>query len=254
MFYDNKIDLQQKDIFIARISNTGKIHIYDCLFRPEKHQVLYESIIEYLKKIVSNRMNKVHQNASSINLEQNKYFKMLVYKLLLAILSQDSCRLYVTRKDSLIQPDSLKSAIRKCVNTYQLEYQISFFESYLSNYKTLRGVLLEYLNYYNPKEKADSKERVKHVNNMYRREQEDLPPEILKKPEFEILEQEYYLLNKILRDPFQNKELEDYYAIGGLETIFNYMDTNEIYNSSKEDLLRCGILSKEEYLKLTRKK
>ena len=35
----------------------------------------------------------------------------------------------------------------------------------------------------------------------------------------------------------------------GLNQVMNYFDANRIYSSSKEDLLRLGIINEEDYIK-----
>ena len=65
------------------------------------------------------------------------------------------------------------------------------------------------------------------------------------------LSQDLYLyaqIDKIKREPFQNKELERWYFSGGTPAILENMDANDIYSRSMEDLLRASIISEQDYL------
>ena len=62
------------------------------------------------------------------------------------------------------------------------------------------------------------------------------------------------ILEKVKREPFQNKELEKWFLIGGREAIMNHMGADEIYSCSMEDLVRAGIISDKDYLEYLYKK
>ena len=159
-----------------------------------------------------------------------------------------------SKKDTQPKPIKLQETIKKCIYTYQINTQFPYFLSQLSNYKTLRGVLLEYLNYNQAFLLKNNLERIKRVNQMFMSDiyqEEATKPS--KTPSFSLTDIECSKIAFILSNPYENEELGYYYKIGGLEKVFHYMDTNDIYNSSYEDLLRCGIISKEDYIKRIRK-
>ena len=57
-----------------------------------------------------------------------------------------------------------------------------------------------------------------------------------------------------MRDDFQNKKMGVLFREGGINLILENMDANDIYSSSKEDLLRAGIIDEKTYFAMQDKK
>ena len=57
-------------------------------------------------------------------------------------------------------------------------------------------------------------------------------------------------IDNIMRGDFQNKKMGYLFREGGRNLILESMDANDIYNSSKEDLLRAGIIDEKAYFAL----
>ena len=56
-----------------------------------------------------------------------------------------------------------------------------------------------------------------------------------------------------MRGDFQNKKMGYLFREGGRNLILESMDANDIYNSSKEDLLRAGIIDEKTYFEMQNK-
>jgi len=247
-FEKNKLNLDWKntDIYIAYIHSSKKIRIFNPLFKPSKDPYFYESILYDLKKTIQERMDNVYKSATQKLF--SKDFERLSYKILKSILSNDAYRLKLTSVSSKIYPAILKDYLQRCDTIPVLNSAFPYILNYLRDYKTLRILLLEYMNCHDQEAIYSTKTRLKFINshffepyisdNLTKSTQEGYSLEI------------HYLIDKIMKGGIENSKLAYYFEYGGLEYILENMDGNDKYESSQEDLLRCGIFSKEEYLKL----
>ena len=64
-----------------------------------------------------------------------------------------------------------------------------------------------------------------------------------------ILKKNFRKLLQIKKAKFDDYEIGQVFKIEGLKGVMEKFDGNKIYSSTKDDLLRLGILSDEEYLR-----
>ncbi len=220
-----------EDIFLARIDNPEKIRIYECLFQPPNLDV-----VKTMSIFANERWRKVEKN-ENIVLDKSREYQQFLYRILRNILSNNMFKQFLMRQNSLVTSPYIKQLLNECDTLTKLERNLPRFEDFFAKYKSLRALVLEYIIYYYPDIYPYLIEPSlnRKIDNIFNTS--------------EVTYEDYVLLTRIKANPCQNKALQHYYEVGGLEAVFNYMDTNDIYSSTLEDLLRVGILTDDEYLK-----
>ncbi len=255
-FTNQKID----DIFIGRITDTPKngikMRYYECCFQES------EKLAEYLKIIAMERLKKVKTKDRhvSIKLDPNSpYFKEFT-KILFHNMTSD-----YDKKNAFVKKLSnmnLKECVLKANKAYEFPYYLERFQKSLTSYKELRMVYFNYFDVIYDRDRDMLGKNSVRLNYDYpsdlfgyfytfpmklyeieKLEKDDIPT---------LYKEKYQKIEQIKKLPFDSREIEKYYEIGGVEYVFFHMDTNQLYESSKEDLLRLGIISAEEYLEQTK--
>ena len=277
-----KIDFEKAqdcDIYITRVreksNHTFELKFYECIFKTSGVSI---------NELAKERHMRVHYNLSrkkgeakkSIDVGDSPEFQH-VSKILLDGLLGNSNFLYsiIQRKSflnehfmNLLRELSLPSNYNS-MNYYNYIYPELLKE--LKAYKQIRGLFLEY-KYFKKQLQREKKTNRFHSlyssrifdysdffyitwDNANRDPQKHFFTEHL--TQYPALSQDlqlYAKIDKIKREPFQNKELEHWYFSGGTTAILENMDANDIYSCSMEDLLRASIISEQDYLDYLRAK
>ncbi|HIQ94184.1 TPA: hypothetical protein IAB29_03500 [Candidatus Ventrenecus stercoripullorum] len=267
------------DIYVLRVREDKKhkfhLKFYECIYKTSGISI-EECAEERLNRIQYNLGRQQDEAKVSIDISASPHFHRLV-KTLLDGLIGDSKFLYsiIMRKSFL--NDHFMDILRelsKPHNYHNMNYYNYVYpelQKELKSYKQLRGLFLEYKYFYHSLQRQKPSERYNalyssdvfsYTDGFYlQKYNADNDPNKTffwdqMDSNFQLLDdlKAISILEKVKREPFQNKELEKWYYFGGIEAIFMNMDTNEIYPCSKEDLVRAGIISNNDYLQYLYKK
>ncbi len=252
-----------KDIFIARITyNKSKKNYamkdYEVLFKCENKIAIYSKLEELLKTLALERLQKTKDENLSIRLNSQSIYQKELLQLITRILFSNLT--YLNQFTSKLYSEEMKNYFwnyyKDSSNTL---YQNKILKS-MEDYKTVRYeilILLKILNH----QPLEKKYRENYLYSslifdyIY-----DFPINIdeagLEEKDFMpiSIKEEQKKLNQILMSPFDSHEIQTLYDIGGVENVLNTMNTNDLYNSTKEDLLRLGLYSSTEYFEQERMK
>ena len=162
------------------------------------------------------------------------------------------------QKNSLINL-KIKDYIKE-MNGKDYNWLLSKTYDTLKSYMEFRNLLLEFINFYSKDLKQDffvvenynfPSEIFEYQTSFYINPfdaSNDLKKEIDKNN----IDQEFILFQKLLQvknSAFDDEEVGEIFKLESLKGVMEKFDGNRIYSSTKDDLLRLGILSDEEYLK-----
>ncbi len=265
-------DYKNTKVFVLRMKGYKYPKYYDCIYKTDTN---------ILKPLAEERLNRINFNITrekdvkrkSINVNQAKDFDKKMDSILSPICrKQDVLKkailLYQNKqiKDPLLS-DHLIELFISCNENYLLKTYYGLFKEFtkeLKSYKKLRGVYLEGLYL------ADKQERFDNygLNNLsypsiifgygdaflitpYNALQDEcnsyFNDVVLKTPSVLNELERVKTIDNIMRGDFQNEKIGYLFREGGRNLILESMDANDIYNSSKEDLLRAGIIDEKTY-------
>ncbi len=253
------INLINKTIVIAKITlNKEKdyynVNLYNPIFQNNN---INENRLVKIKKVILNRLEKINKNEKIKLLDDDMTYKSLIVNMVDEILSNKNLKEHMIETNSLINK-KIKDDIKH--EDYNYNLFLSFINKKLRSYFEFRNFLLEFINYY----RQDLKQYFLTSENYL------LPSEVFgyhssffisnynasldmeKLLDDKIHEEEslkYQKIAKIKMSPFDNEEIGTLFRKYGLSYVMEYFDGNYIFSLSKEDLLRLGIISEEEYLK-----
>ena len=257
---EKKIDLVDKNIVIAKVTlNKEKDYYNVSLYNPifQYKSKINENRLAKIKKVILNRLEKVTKKEKIKLLDDNMTFKSLIVKMVEEILSNKNLKEYIIRENSFVNK-KIKDDIRNEDCNYNV--LLSFIINKLKSYYEFRNFLFEFIDFY----RQDLNQKLFLVENYL------LPSEVFdyqfsffisndeasldmdKLLDDKIIEEDslkYQKFAKIKMSPFDDEEIGMIFRKDGLSYVMEYFDGNRIYSSSKEDLLRLGIISDEEYLK-----
>lgn len=263
------------DFYILRVTksknNFFKFHTYELIYNyhlPANLAALKEKIYDGLGTLAKERYQKVADKTNrKLNLEATPFFNEYATRLIQNITGNSSSLAYFNHESYL----TLDSHILNRLIDYTPNKKESLLNELLS-YKKLRALVLEYLNYImkKPWNKNLIQDRVlnHYPKFLYglspsdgyitiqeaRRRFASFPPEpklmTMKEAKNYTDLEFYHLEEQIKMQDFNNRVLEEIYSRGGLEAVFKEMDTNDIYNSTPEDLLRIGIYDMNHYMEI----
>ena len=275
-------DYKNTKVFILRMKGYKYPKYYDCIYKTDTN---------ILKPLAEERLNRINFNITrengvkrkSINVNQVKDFDKITDSILSPI-----CRKHDVLKKAILlyQNKRIKDPL---LSDHLIELFISYNENYLlekyygttglfkeftkelKSYKKLRGVYLEGLYLTKKQERFDNYglndlsypslifgysdsflitpyNALKDENNTH------FDDTILKMPGLKSELEQMKIIDNIMRDDFQNKKMGVLFREGGINLILENMDANDIYSSSKEDLLRAGIIDEKTYFAMQDKK
>ena len=260
-FQKEKNILENNNIIILKvILNKDKqcynISLYNPLFQTKNK--LNEKRFNQIKKIILERLSnvKMHKKDKSIKLSYD--YQSLLNNLFKEIITNSDMASDLHSKTSLINL-KIKDYIKE-MNGKDYNWLFSKTKDILKSYIEFRNLLLEFINYY----------RKDLINDLSFYENYLFPSEVFlyqtsfyinlsdasndleKKIDEENIEEEFSLFRKLLqikKAKFDDYEIGQVFKIEGLKGVMEKFDGNRIYSSTKDDLLRLGILSDEEYLR-----
>lgn len=265
---------EKTDFYILRVTNSKKdffnFHTYELIYNyslPDNLTDLKAKIYSGLAKLAQERYNNVvHIKTRKLNLEDTPFFREYVFRIINNIVSNNASFNYFNYENCAV----LDKRILGRLIDYKPFKNNLILEDLLS-YKKLRGLVVEYLNYLhkNPLNINQIQSRMEYYYPKFLFGLENTPgtisileakrrlaripavPNLMSQDEFKthMSMEDYYLEQKIKMQSFDNSLMEEIFDRGGVEAVMKEMDTNDIYNSSLEDLLRLGILNFDEYLK-----
>ncbi len=265
-------DYKNTKVFVLRMKGYKYPKYYDCIYKTDTN---------ILKPLAEERLNRINFNITrekdvkrkSINVNQVKDFDKKMDSILSPICrKQDVLKkailLYQNKciKDPLLS-DHLIELFTSCNENYLLKTYYGLFKEFtkeLKSYKKLRGVYLEGLYLTEKQERFDNYglnnlsypsiifgysdaflitpyNALKDESNSYFNDVVLTTPSVLDELEH------VKTIDNIMRGDFQNKKMGYLFREGGRNLILESMDANDIYNSSKEDLLRAGIIDEKTY-------
>ena len=254
------IDLIDKNIVIAKITlnkekNYYNVNLYNPIF--QYNPKINENRLIKIKKVMLNRLEKVTKKEKIKLLDDNMTFKSLIVNMVEEILSNKDLKEHMINDNSLVNK-KIKDDIKFEDCNYNV--LISFINKKLRLYSEFRNFLLEFIDFY----RQDLKQNLLVSENYL------LPSEVFgyqfsffisnadasldmdKLLDDKILEEDSLKYQKILKikmSSFDDEEIGMVYKIEGLPGVMKHFDGNRIYSLTKEDLLRLGIMSEEEYLR-----
>ena len=265
-------DYKNTKVFILRMKGYKYPKYYDCIYKTDTN---------ILKPLAEERLNRINFNITrekdvkrkSINVNQVNDFDKKMDSILSPICRKQgvlkkAILLYQNKciKDPLLS-DHLIELFTSCNENYLLKTYYGLFKEFtkeLKSYKKLRGVYLEGLYLTKKQERFDNYglndlsypslifgyndsflitpyNALKDENNTH------FDDNILKTPSVLNELERVKIIDNIMRDDFQNKKMGVLFREGGINLILENMDANDIYSSSKEDLLRAGIIDEKTY-------
>ena len=268
-------DYKNTKVFVLRMKGYKYPKYYDCIYKTDTN---------ILKSLAKERLNRINFNITrekdvkrkSINVNQAKDFDKKMDSILSPIcrkkdVLKKAILLYQNKciKDPLLS-DHLIELFTSCNENYLLKTYYGLFKEFtkeLKSYKKLRGVYLEGLYLTKKQERFDNYglndlsypslifgyndsflitpyNALKDENNTH------FDDNILKTPSVLNELERVKTIDNIMRGDFQNKKMGYLFREGGRNLILESMDANDIYNSSKEDLLRAGIIDEKTYFAL----
>ena len=263
------------DIYILRVRENEKhkfsLKFYECIYKTSGISIA-ECAEERLKRIQHNLEREKSDTKLSIDVSGAPHFRGLV-KTLLDGLTGDSNFLYFIIKRKSFLSDHFMDILRELSKPYNYHnmnyynYVYPELQKELKSYKQLRGLFLEYKYFYHSlkRQQASDRYNVNYSSDVFSytdsfyitkyNADSDPRKSFLQdhiESDFRLLDDLKAIsrLEEVLRAPFCNKDLERWYYMGGREAVLENMDINDIYSCSKEDLVRAGILSENDYLKI----
>ncbi len=267
------------DIYVLRVREDKKhkfyFKFYECIYKTSGISIA-ECAEERLNRIKYNLERQKGKPKVSIDVSSSPHFRHLVKTLLDGIIGDSKFLYSIIRRKSFLN-DHFMDILRELSKPYNYHnmnyynYVYPELQKELKSYKQLRGLFLEYKYFYKSLKRPEALDRYSSLyssdvfsyNDYFYITKYNADNDPRKTFLWDHIDSNFPLLDdlktisileKVKREPFQNKELEKWYYFGGIEAIFMNMDTNEIYSCSKEDLLRAGIISDNEYLEYLYKK
>lgn len=249
-----------EDLFIGRLTHNQKtnvydFHFYECFFAREHSSRTNEKIQESMKRFALERQQKI-KSPNKIELDSNaSAFQEYTNFLIEQITSNRDILMRFTNDIHITNPNLKKIFLQYRKDNYSLR---SLIWKHLKQYKELRMVSFVYSSYLNHEKLDCEKNNHQRENYEYSSLLFDFYYEfpIYYHEASEILEKDFLplsyqkrnqMVQKLKQEPFDSQELNELYQIGGIPYILEHMDTNELYSSSKEDLLRLGLMNEEDY-------
>ncbi len=249
-----------KDLFIGRLTYNSKtnvydFHFYECFFESEHSSRITEKIQESMKRFALERQQKI-KSPNKIELDSNATaFQEYTNFLIEQITSNRDTLMRFTNDINITNPNLKKIILQYQKDNYSLR---SLIWKHLKQYKELRMASYVYLSYLNQEKLDCAKNNHQRENYEYSSLLFDFYYEFpiyyheaseIKEKDFLPLryQQRNQVVQKLKQEPFDSQELNEMYQMGGIPYILEHMDTNELYSSSKEDLLRLGFINEEDY-------
>ena len=271
-------DYKNTKVFVLRMKGYKYPKYYDCIYKTDTN---------ILKPLAEERLNRINFNIKkgkdvkrkSINVNQAKDFDKKMDAILSPICrKQDVLKrvisLYQNKRinDPLLS-DHLVELFISCNENYLLKIYYGLFKEFtkeLKSYKKLRGVYLEGLYLTGKQERFDNYGLnnlsypsiifgygdaflITPYNALQDKSNSYFNDEFLKNPSVLNELERVKTIDNIMRGDFQNKKMGYLFREGGRNLILESMDANDIYNSSKEDLLRAGIIDEKTYFDMQNK-
>ena len=260
-FIKEKNIQENNNIIILKVTlNKDKqcynISLYNPLFQTKNK--LNEKRFNQIKKIILERLSNVKMHKKDKTIKLSYDYQSLLNNLFKEIITSSDMTSDLYDQNSIINL-KIKDYIKE-MNGKDYNWLFSKTKDILKSYIEFRNLLLEFINYY----------RKDLINDLSFYENYLFPSEVFlyqtsfyinandasndleKKIDEKNIEEEFLLFRKLLQ--IKNANFDDY-EIGqvfkneGLKGIMETFDGNRIYSSTKDDLLRLGILSDEEYLR-----
>ena len=272
-------DYEKTKIFVMRMKGYKYPKYYDCIYKTEKN-ILEPLAKERLTRINFNINREKGTKRKSINVNQAEYFDKKMDSILTPICKKKETlekviSLYQNKqlKEPLLS-DHLIELFTSLKQNYLLKTYYGLFKEFtkeLKSYKKLRGVYLESLYITKKQERFNTYglsdlsypsiifgysdaflitpyNALKDENNTY------FTNVVLKTPNIQNELEQMKIIDNIMRGDFQNEKMGVLFREGGIRLILESMDANDIYSSSKEDLLRAGIIDEKTYFAMQEKK
>ena len=202
-----------------------------------------------------NRLSKVNNKEKL--LDDTPSYQILLKSLFDEILADKTMKFSLTSDKSKI---NLK--VKEMILEMDKSYNWSFnkVDEVLKSYMEFRNLLFEFFNYYRKDLKQDllipenyffPSEVFDYQTSFYINSY-DASNDLEKKLDQENIDKEFIIFQKLLQiknAPFNDDVIGEIFKREGLSGVMKKFDGNRIYSLTKEDLLRLGIISDEEYLK-----
>ena len=240
-----------RDLFIGRLTynlkkETYDFHFYECFFKSNQQSRTTEKIQESMKRFALERQQKIK---SPEKIELNSNF------LMEQITSNRETLMKFTNDPNITNPNLKQICLQYQKEHYQLR---NLIWKHLKQYKELRMVSYIYLSYLTHQKIDCIKNNRERENYEYSSLLFDFYYEFpifyheaseIKEKDFLPLEYQKrnQKIQQIKQSSFDSSELNELYQLGGLPYILEHMDTNKLYNSTKEDLIRLGLLNEDDY-------
>ena len=253
-------NLTNQDLIIAKVTfnknnNYYNVTLYNPLFQTKNK--MSDNRLNQIKKTMLNRLSKVVNKEKEKLLDDTSSYRSLLKSIFDEILADKKIKFSLTSDNNKV---NLK--VKEKILEMDKKYNFSFAQAddILKSYMEFRNLLLEYLNYYRQDLKQDlfvaenynfPSEVFGYQTSFYINPY-DASNDIDKKIDEEHIEEEFADFQKLIHiknTPFDDEEIGKIYKINGVKGVMVHFDGNHIYSSTKEDLLRLGLISDEEYLK-----
>lgn len=249
-------------LIIAKITlNKDKKYYNVTLYNPlfQTKNKMHENRLNQIKKTMLNRLDKVVNKKREKLLDDTPSYRSLLKSIFDEILADKKMKFYLTIDDN---NKKVNLKVKEKILEMDKNYNFSFNQAddILKTYMEFRNLLLEFLNYYRQDLKQDLfvaenyifpsevfDYQISFYINPY-----DASNDIDKKIDEELIDKEFVDFQKLIQiknSPFDDEEIGRMYKIDGLPGVMKHFDGNHIYSSTKEDLLRLGLISDDEYLK-----
>ncbi len=253
-------NLKDQNIIIAKITfnkenNYYNVTLYNPLFKLNKN--ISDNRFNQIQKVMLDRLSKVINKKKVKLLDSTSSYKSLLKSIFDEIITDNEMKYYLTLDNSNIDK-KVKEKILEMDKNYN--WSFSKADDILKSYMEFRNLLLEFFNYYCKNLKQDlyvpenylfPSEIFDYQTSFYINSYE-ASNDIDKKLDQEHIDQEFNKFQKILQirnSPFDDEEIGRMYKINGVNGVMKNFDGNRIYSLTKEDLLRLGLITEEEYLK-----
>ena len=256
------IDLNDKDIYIAKVTlnksdNYYNVTLYNPIFQTNKG--LAHNRLVKIESVILNRLDKVVKKEKIKLLDESSQYRSLISSMCEEIVTTRKLQEYMSDENNSKLCLKLRDEISELFGA-DYNFHVSRIWKNLINYMEFRTFLLEYLSYFH----KDLKQKIMPAEN-YLLPSElfnyqwpfyispyDANKDVNKDIEQRYMDEESYnlsMISYIKTSPFDDEEIGHIYKKYGLNQVMNYFDANRIYSSSKEDLLRLGIINEEDYIK-----
>ncbi|HIR75084.1 TPA: hypothetical protein IAB95_06270 [Candidatus Ventrenecus avicola] len=277
-----KIDAEKAqdcDIYITRVreraNHTYELKFYECIFKSPGISIS-DLALERHNRVYHNLFKEKGEAKQSIEVKDALEFERIAHFLLDGLLGNSTFLYSIIQRKSFLN-DHFMNLLRELslpsnynsMNYYNYIYPQLLNE--LKSYKQIRGLFLEYKYF---KKQLQREKKTNRFHSLYSSRIFDysdffyitwdnanhdpqkhfFTEHLTQYPTLSQDLQLYAKIDKIKREPFQNKELEHWYFSGGTTAILENMDANDIYSCSMEDLLRASIISEQDYLDYLRAK